>query len=134
MRRMTIFALAATLAGGLSGPAAAQLAQEADINAGLMAVAAADKIRRECDGISGRLWVARSYMNALKDMARERGYSDAEIDAYVNDKAEKAKMRDMRNAYFKSKGASNLDPESLCTLGRAEIAGQTQIGSFLKAK
>ncbi|MBZ8119638.1 DUF5333 domain-containing protein [Roseovarius sp. LXJ103] len=134
MRKMTTLALVATLAGGLGGPAAAGLDEEADINAGLMAVAAADKIRRECSAISGRLWVARSYTRALADMAKDRGYSQAEIDAYVNDRAEKAKMRERRNAYFKSKGASNLDPESLCTLGRAEIAGQTQIGSFLKAK
>ncbi|MFY9237353.1 MAG: DUF5333 domain-containing protein [Roseovarius sp.] len=134
MRKMTTLALAATLAGGIGGAAAADLSKESDINAGLMAVAAADKIRRECSAISGRLWVARSYVNTLTDMARDRGYSEAEIDAYVNDKAEKAKMRERRNAYFKSKGASNLDPESLCTLGRAEIAGQTQIGAFLKAK
>ena len=134
MRMITTLALVATLAGGGSGAAATGLANEADINAGLMAVAAADKIRRECGAISGRLWAARTYTNALRDMARTRGYTNAQIDAYVNDTAEKAKMRELRNAYFKSKGASNLDPESLCTLGRAEIAGQTQIGAFLKAK
>ncbi|MFD0857736.1 DUF5333 domain-containing protein [Roseovarius aquimarinus] len=133
MRILLTTALALGLAGGASA-ARADLADEKDINAGLLAVAAADKIRRECADISGKFWAARSYANQLEDMARKRGYSDAEIDAYVNSDAEQAKMRERRNAYFKSKGASNLDAASLCRLGQEEIKNRSRIGSFLKAK
>jgi len=73
-------------------------------------------------------------VNDLKDLALERGYTEDEIDAYVNDDAEQDKMRVKRNAYFKSKGASNLDPDSLCVLGREEIRKNSRIGSLLKAK
>ncbi|PVA11869.1 hypothetical protein DC366_02735 [Pelagivirga sediminicola] len=133
MRLILTTLLALSIAGSASA-ARADLAAEADINAGLLAVAAADKIRRECGDLSGRFWAARSYVNQLKGMATQRGYTDAQIDAYVNDSAEQAKMRERRNAYFKSKGASNLDAASLCRLGREEIKNRSRIGSFLKAK
>ncbi|WP_306154949.1 DUF5333 domain-containing protein [Roseovarius sp. MMSF_3281] len=137
MRMMTTLVLSATLASAaMAGSASTKpgLQNETDINSGLLAVAAADKIRRACDSIYGRFFRARGYVNDLKDLALERGYTEAEIDAYVNNDAEQDKMRAKRNAYFKSKGASNLDPESLCVLGREEIRKNSQIGSLLRAK
>lgn len=115
-------------------PAQAGLKDEAGINQGLLYLAAADKIRRECSSIGGRLFRAQSYASALKNAAAERGYSETEIDAYINDDANKAAMRERRNAYFKSKGASNLDPASLCVLGQAEMAKDSHIGRLLRAK
>ncbi|MCZ4351163.1 DUF5333 domain-containing protein [Roseovarius aestuarii] len=134
MRMITTGLLALTLTAFAAQDARAGLREESDINAGLLAIAAADKIRRACDDVSGRLWVARNYLMGLKELAGERGYSETEIDEYVNNSANKAEMRKLRNAYFKSKGASNLDHASLCRLGREEIAAKTQIGAFLKAK
>jgi uncharacterized membrane protein len=134
---MTPLVLSAALASmAMAGSASTKsgLPNETDINTGLLAVAAADKIRRSCDSISGRFFRARGYVNDLKDLALERGYSEAEIDAYVNDDAEQDKMRAKRNAYFKSKGASNLDPASLCVLGREEIRMNSRIGLLLRAK
>ncbi|WP_113912606.1 DUF5333 domain-containing protein [Roseovarius dicentrarchi] len=132
--RLILTTLIALGLGTMASAARADLAAEKDINAGLLAVAAADKIRRECGDLSGRFWAARSYVNQLKGLAAERGYTAAQIDAYVNDSAEQAKMRATRNAYFKSKGASNLDAASLCRLGQEEIKNRSRIGSFLKAK
>lgn len=117
-----------------SSPVWAGLSEESDINEGLVAIAAADKIRRECNTIGGRMFKAQSYANKLKDAARARGYSEAEIDAYLGSKAERAKVRAERNAYFESKGASNLNPASLCVLGHAEIASQSRIGVLLRSK
>ncbi len=137
MKRVTsnIAALVTGLGLALAAvPAQAGLKDEAAINEGLLYIAAADKIRRECSSIGGRLFKAQAYASALKKAAAERGYSDAEIDAYVNDKANQAAMRERRNAYFKSKGASNLDPASLCVLGQAEMASGSQIGQLLRAK
>ena len=135
MVRVTI---AAMCLGILALPSTAEagsgLAQEADINEGLVMMAAADKIRRECGTIGGRMLKAQRFANTLKDVARARGYSDSEIDAYLDSKAERAKVRAQRNVYFQSQGASNLDPASLCVLGHAEIARNSQIGHLLKAK
>jgi len=134
MRMITTLIFGASFAGMVAADARADLYNETDINAGLLVVAVADKIRRECNGISGRLFRARGYVNSLKSMAEDRGYSQSEIEAYVNNSENKAEMRLRRNAYYKSKGASNLDHESLCVLGYAEIREKSQVGALLKAK
>lgn len=128
-------ALCAVAAGTMTAtPSQAGMADEADINEGLVYIAAADKIRRECSSINGRMLKAQRYANLLRGIARDRGYTDAEIDAYLDNKEERAKVRAQRNVYFESQGASNLDPASLCTLGHAEIARKTKIGYLLRAK
>lgn len=131
MTRVALAALGILMA---ATPGWAGLDQEADINEALVEIAAADKIRRECDTIAGRMFKAQRFANDLKDVARARGYSNAEIDAYLDSKAERAKVRAKRNVYFESHGASNLDPASLCVLGHAEIARKSRIGHLLKAK
>jgi len=127
--------LCLAISGGAAGASAgAGLRAEADINTGLLDIAVAEKIQRECGNIGARFFRAQRYADDLKAMARERGYSEAEVDAYIDDDAEKAKMRERRNAYFEARGASNLDPASLCKLGRAEIAQGSRIGRLLRAK
>ncbi|MEQ9673575.1 MAG: DUF5333 domain-containing protein [Roseovarius indicus] len=135
MKRMTALVLSLALSAGTAGASAgAGLENERDINEGLLALAVADKIRRECSSIGGKFFKAQSYANGLKSLASARGYSEAEIDAYINDDVEKEKMRQRRNDYFEARGASNLDAESLCVLGRAEIAQKSRIGQLLRAK
>ncbi len=135
MKRLAVFALALSLTAGTAGASAgAGLSDERDINEGLLVLAVADKIRRSCDAIGGRLFRAQGFANDLRAIAEGRGYSRAEVDAYINDDTEKAKVRARRNAYFESKGASDLDPQSLCALGRTEIAQKSLIGHLLKAK
>ena len=67
MRLIPTTLVALSLALG-AGAARADLASEADINAGLLSVAIAEKIQRACGDISGSLWAARSYANQLKGM------------------------------------------------------------------
>lgn len=129
--------LAAALAAVVAVPSqAAQgaLKDEADINNALLVISVADKIRRECDSIGANLFKARSLVRSVNKLALERGYSQSEIDLYINDKANRAEMRGLRNAYFNSNGASNLDPDSLCVLGRSEIASSSQIGRLLRQR
>ena len=135
MKHLTALTLSlAILAGAAGASAGSGLQSEQDINEGLLALAVADKIRRSCGGIGGRLFKARGFANDLKSVAELRGYSRSEIDAYLNDDHEKAKMRERRNAYFQDQGASNLDSGSLCALGHHEIAKKSLIGELLKAK
>lgn len=134
MRKMTSLVLTTALALSVAAPASAGLKDENDLNNGLLVAAVAEKIQRECRSIGARMFKARKFANTLKDQAEARGYSMAEIEAYVDDSDEKRAMRERRNAYFKSKGASNLDPDSLCVLGHAEIKKNSQIGQLLRAK
>jgi len=129
-------ALAIGLAVTASGAdaRAQSLASETDINTGLFNVAVAHKIRKECDEISPRLFKAIGYLQSLKNEARKRGYSDDEIDRYINDDVEKDKMDARRNAYIRASGAEPNDGPSMCRLGHQEIARQSQIGQLLKAR
>ena len=135
MLRKTLSVVCLSLAT-LSHPVSADtgLSKEADINQGLVIMAAADKIRRSCNTIGGQLFRAQRYAKSLKDIARSRGYSEQEIDAFLDSKAERARVREKRNVYFQNQGASNLDHASLCVLGHAEIARNSQIGYLLKAR
>lgn len=131
--KVTKFAVSA-LAALVPAASAASLSQETDINDALFEIAVANEIRKECDSISPRIFKAIGRMNELKAEARRRGYTDAEIDAYVNDKAEKQKMRERRNAYIRAQGAKPNNGPSLCALGRSEIAKQSPIGELLVAR
>ncbi|ARE81735.1 NADH dehydrogenase subunit E [Roseovarius mucosus] len=136
MRMILSFVLSLGLgvSSGVAAVRAGSLAQEADINQGLFYMAVADEIRKRCADISPRVMTAISYMRALKAEAQSRGYTEAEIDAYISDKAEKRKIRGRSDDYIRSMGAMPNDGPSLCDLGRAEIAKQSPIGKFLKAK
>lgn len=133
--RMTGAGLAALALGALVPAAsAASLSKEADINKALFEISVADEIRKNCDSISARIFAALGRMNALKQEAQSRGYSEVEIEAYVSDKEEKRKMRARADAYIRAQGAAPNDGPSLCALGRDEIAKQSRIGSLLYAR
>lgn len=135
MRMIQLAVLTASLTAGAFGAVAQSgLYNEEAINDKLLIVAVVDKINRGCDVLGVKFFKAQGYVNALKSEAKDLGYSRSEVNAYINDKANKAEMRKRRNAYFESKGASNLDPQSLCVLGKAEMQQQTEIGELLKAK
>lgn len=118
----------------MSAPASAGLKDEAQINNGLLAVGIADEIRNRCGSISARTFTALGYLNSLKRMARNKGYSNDEINRYVKNDAEKAKMRKRGEKYLAQNGASTSDPASMCRLGREEIKKRSQIGVLLRAR
>lgn len=137
MRMMTtVFAsvLMGTIAFSAPAQAKVGLPNETEINNGLFAFALANEIRKKCDSISPRMFRALSFRNKLYSMARARGYSTAEIDAYIDNRAEQEKMKARGNDYLKQYNASLSDGESLCRAGRAEIKKRSQIGVLLRAK
>ena len=136
MRFVMILTVLSCLGFGAAAAADARpgLSSEDDINAGLLAVGIADEIRKNCDSIQGRVFKALIYMKGLERMARARGYSGAEIDAYVDSDEEEARLRRKGEAYLAAKGVDPSRPDTFCALGQAEIANGSSIGIFLKAK
>lgn len=133
LKAALLAALTLWAAAGRAAPEGG-IAEDRVINQGLFVIAVADEIRDECDTIDARMWRALVFINKLRSKARERGYSRAEIDAYLDDEQAQDLMRARRNAYFARHGAGDRTPESLCALGRAEIARNSQIGYLLKAE
>lgn len=105
-----------------------------EIDDALLDLGIADRIRKNCPEISARMLTAIAYVYGLKGQARDMGYSEAEIEAYIDSDEEKARMKARGAAFFKARGVDTSKPESYCALGREEIQKSSRIGSLLKAK
>ncbi|WBU63186.1 DUF5333 domain-containing protein [Paracoccus aerodenitrificans] len=119
-----------------AAPAAAQvpISQERYINDRLIAARVADRVRTECPSIDARLVYAWGQARALKRYARDRGYSDTQIDAFLDSKQDKARIYAAAEDYLTRNGARKGDAESFCRIGRNEIAGKSVAGSLLVAR
>lgn len=120
----------------LASPTAAlePLSQEKYINDRLIAARIADRIRRTCPTIDGRILYAYGEARKLKSYAQKKGYSNAQIDAFLDNRQEKDRIYAVAEDYLKRKGARADDPQSFCAVGRQEIANRSVIGSLLVAK
>ena len=120
----------------LATPVAAKqpLNQVAAIDDALFDLGVADRVRKNCPTISARLFRAIGYVRKLESDAKAMGYSDAEIEAYTDSDADKARLRAKAVKFFKAKGVDTSDPQSYCVFGRAEIQKSSRIGSLLRAK
>ncbi|MDP0925995.1 DUF5333 domain-containing protein [Paracoccus onubensis] len=128
-------AIAATLTlTAVPAVALEPLSQERYINDRLIAARIADRIRRECPTISARMVYAWSQARALKKYARDKGYSEAQIEAFLDSRPDKDRIYAVAEDYMARNGVTNGDAESYCRLGRDEIAKKTVTGSLLNAK
>ncbi|MEJ6708035.1 MAG: DUF5333 domain-containing protein [Amylibacter sp.] len=117
----------------MAGPVSAKppLREVQSINDGLLVVGIADKIRKNCDSISGNIFKGIARLRSIHKSALKMGYNKEEIEAFVDDRAEKDRLKDRGRAYLTANGASLNKPETICALGRKEIAMQSSIGTLL---
>lgn len=101
---------------------------------GLFAIAVADQVRKNCESLGPRLVRAFAFARRLQSEARQMGYSDAEIDAFLDSNVEKARLRASVGQYFARNGVVETDPETYCALGQSEIARGSQAGALLRAR
>ncbi|MDO5648153.1 DUF5333 domain-containing protein [Paracoccus sp. (in: a-proteobacteria)] len=120
----------------LAAPVAAQvpLNQEKYINDRLVAARVADVLRRGCPTIDARMVRAFNEARALKRYALNQGYSEAEIDAFLDSRSERDRIYREADRYMIAGGVVSGQPETFCRLGRDEIAKQTIAGSLLRAR
>lgn len=139
MRGVLATALALALAGPALGSTQAEanaaLRADAEIWGGLMALAIAREVSDRCPGLEARTFRGQTFVLGLYNRARGLGYPRAQIMAFIDDEAEKARLRTEVTAWFAARGLrEGAAPDGFCTLGQAEIAGQTLAGSFLRAR
>lgn len=132
MALATAGALVLSTVSGMAG--ANTLREQKQINDGLAIIAAADMIRKNCDTISPRMFNAYSFARSLESKAKEAGFTRSEIDAYVKNKDDKARVEGMARAYLEAHGVQLDAPASYCAAGLYEIERNSQIGVLLKAK
>lgn len=123
--------MVAALCLGLATPALAlpPLSDNAYINDRLIQARVADRIRKECGDIAARFAYAYSQARALKQYALDQGYSDAEIEAFLDSKPDKDRVKAAAEAYLVANGAT--DEAGFCALGQREIAAGTVAGSLI---
>jgi hypothetical protein len=110
---------------------AASLGEVPEITEGLIATAIAYEIGRVCGPVDGRRLQGIAYLLSLQGRARSLGFSQEEIDAYVEDEAEKARLEGIARERLAALGAVEGDEESFCAVGRAEMARKSQVGRLL---
>lgn len=125
-----IACVAVMAAGSLSAQTA--LKDVAHVRDGIIHVGIAYEISRKCDDIRARTFRGLSFLNSLKSHARSLGYSEAEIEAYVSDKAEEQRLEQIARQQLADLGAVPGDAASYCAVGRAQIAANTRVGWLLR--
>jgi hypothetical protein len=127
--------MAAFVAMVCAGPVLGQgaLKEDRHVTDSLVAGRVGDVIRTQCASISVRWFVAYGKLNDLKAYALAKGYAEAAVKAFLRDKAEKARIAGLADAYLARAGARPGDRESYCRVGRDEIARGTLAGSMLRS-
>ncbi|WP_295047514.1 DUF5333 domain-containing protein [uncultured Paracoccus sp.] len=134
--RMRAAILALTCGAALAAPAVAlpPLSQERHINDSLVQARVADMLRRGCPSLDARIVRAFNEARKLKRYAQEQGYSEAQIDAFLDSRDERRRIYALADRYMVANGVVNGQPDTFCRLGEQEIARKTIAGSLLVAR
>ncbi len=135
MKKASLGITAAILAlVGLAGAAAAQsaLKDEARVRDGIVQVGMAYEISEKCGSLSARTFRGISYLQELKRYAQGRGYSDAEIEAYIDNKSEQRRLEGIARQQLALLGVVEGREATYCAAGRDQIARDTRVGWLLR--
>lgn len=91
-----------------------------------------DAIADNCPALEPRKLRALGELNKLRVYAQGKGYSVAEIRAFVTSDTEKARGKAEAADWLKAKGAEPGKPDAYCRIGREEIAKDSLIGYLLR--
>ncbi len=130
----TVFAILATSAGAALPAHAQTLREDAHITEKLVAAQVGDILRKACPKASARMFVVLSEMMSLRSYAISEGYNEATVKAFLDDKAEKKRIRQLANAYLAKAGFIKGDEASACATARAEVQSGTVTGSLLRVE
>lgn len=122
--------LALTLTATLA-QAKVPLRDEAHINGQLLAAQIGDILRKTCPDASARYFVVYAKISALKAYATEKGYTRPEVEAFLDDRTEKQRIRAAAESYLAEAGAVKGDVQSYCRVARDEVRRGTLTGELL---
>lgn len=98
---------------------------------GLIDTALAYEIGERCEDIDSRKLQGLAFLLSLQAHARSLGYSADQIEAFIDDEAEKDRLEAEARARLRDMGGVDGDWETYCEVGRREIAAETQVGRLL---
>ncbi|MEJ6392259.1 DUF5333 domain-containing protein [Gymnodinialimonas sp. 2305UL16-5] len=110
----------------------APLRADVHIESGLLVIMAGTFIVEGCPEIDVRRVRSTPYMLGLARRAIGLGFSRAEVEEFIDDPTERARVEARADAWLAQRGASRADPASLCQVGRDEITAGSPIGRLLR--
>lgn len=102
------------------------------VESGLQVVMIGDIIVNGCDELGVRRFRSTPFMLGLAREAMGLGYSRAEVEEFIDDPVERARVEAGAEAWLAQRGASRGDAASLCRIGRSEMAAESTIGRMLR--
>lgn len=129
--RTVALVLGFAIAAGASA-AKPPLREVEHLREGLIAAGIVYELDRKCDRVDVRFLRGVAFLTGLKTHAEELGYSRAEIEAHVEDRAEKDRLEAIARDRLQAMGVVEDQPESYCTVALAEIERGSQIGRLLR--
>ena len=102
------------------------------VTEGLIAAGMAIELDDNCNGVSIRMLRGLNFLQGLKSHLQSLGYSNAEIDAYIDNRTEKARLETIARQRLNSLGVRTDDAATYCTVARGQIAQDTQVGRLLR--
>ncbi len=115
----------------LQATALTPLNQEQHINHSLISAGIADEIRKNCSSVNARMLRALGKAKALEQYARDQGYEEVDVRAFLDSPAERKRVKSEIDSYLAENGVVRGNEASYCSLGRAEIAKGSLIGELL---
>lgn len=128
IKTLTALALGATLVG----PAQANPANVERVTEGLIAAGMALELADQCDSVSVRMIRGLNFLQGLKRHLKDLGYSNAEIDAFIENDAEKSRLEGIARARLADLGAQSGDPSSYCRVALNQMSVGSQVGRLLR--
>ena len=126
-----LIAVMVAVPGLASGDGKVPLPEEAHINQQLIAAQAGDILRNTCPAAHARFFVVWDKMIQLQNYARQAGYTEGEVKAFLKDPVQKARVKAAAEAYLAKAGVRPGDVESYCQVARDEVAKGTLLGQII---
>lgn len=108
------------------------LRESVEIENGLLVIMVGTFIVEGCDEIEVRRVRSTPYMMGLARQAMGLGFSRAEVEEFIDDPVEQARVEARADAWLAQNGAGRGDAASLCRVGRDEISAGSTIGRMLR--
>lgn len=134
MKMRTIMALVFGLSATASAANMAPLTQNKRVMDGFYVIGTADIIRKTCPSIDARMVRAVMFLGSLERYAKDQGYTDEQIDDFLDNQAEEDRLRARIVSDLAARGAPAGDVDGHCRVGLEEIAADSAVGRLLRAK
>ena len=128
---IAVIALAVVMGAGAASAKTA-LKDVAYVRDGIVHVGMAYELAEKCGSVRARLFRGLGFLQSLKGHAAELGYTEAEIDAYINDRDEKKRLEEIARAQLAALGVVEGDEATYCAVANAQIAANTRVGWLLR--